>query len=66
MTAKEARRIYAAAYMRQYRANNKEKVAEINRKYWIRRAAQLTQEQEKQENGGGVGNEEDFNADKVG
>jgi hypothetical protein len=48
MTAKEARRQYAAAYMREYRRKNKEKVAETNRRYWERKAAKLTAEQAKQ------------------
>jgi len=48
MTADEIRREYAAAYMREYRRKNKEKVAEINRRYWERKAAKLTKEQEKQ------------------
>lgn len=48
MTAEQAKREYAAAYMREYRRKNKSKIFEINRRYWERKAAKLTEEQAKQ------------------
>lgn len=40
--AKEAQRKYKREYMRKWRAENKEKVAANNRKYWERRAERET------------------------
>ena len=34
-----------AAYMRKWRAANKDKVRKINQSYWARKAAQMTAEQ---------------------
>ena len=37
--AREAQREYKRNYMREWRARNKDKVQENNRKYWERKAA---------------------------
>ncbi|WP_170272146.1 hypothetical protein [Clostridium tarantellae] len=35
---KKTKKEYMREYMRQYRKNNKEKIKEINERYWINRA----------------------------
>lgn len=47
-TAKEAKR----EYMRRWRANNKEKLAANQQKYWERKAAEFAREKEEKENAG--------------
>ena len=39
--AKTAQREYKREYMRKWRAANKDKVSENNRRYWERKAAQI-------------------------
>ncbi|MBQ6365440.1 MAG: hypothetical protein IJI61_03405 [Oscillospiraceae bacterium] len=43
--ARKVQRDYKRAYMREWRAKNKDKVAANNRRYWERRAAKVAEKE---------------------